>query len=74
MRPVRTEMTAVTHDEATRQAYYKLIPMKRYAETGEIAAAAVFLASGDSAFVNGHTLNVDGGFQTAGLMFGPGAE
>lgn len=67
--PVNTEMTAATHDEAARAAYHDLIPMRRYAEREEIAAAAVFLASADAAFVNGHTLNVDGGFQTAGLMF-----
>jgi 3-oxoacyl-[acyl-carrier protein] reductase len=62
-------MTAVTHDEATRRAYYNLIPMRRYAERDEIADAAVFLASDEARFVNGHTLNVDGGFQAAGLMF-----
>ena len=67
--PVDTEMTAVTHDKETRRAYYNLIPMHRYARTEEIAAAAVFLASPEAAFVNGHTLNVDGGFQAAGLMF-----
>jgi NAD(P)-dependent dehydrogenase (short-subunit alcohol dehydrogenase family) len=67
--PVNTEMTAVTHDEATRQAYYNLIPMRRYAEREEIAAAAVFLASHEADFVNGHTLNVDGGFGAAGLIF-----
>ncbi len=67
--PVNTEMTAVTHDEATRQAYYNLIPMHRYAEQDEIADAALFLASAEAKFVNGHTLNVDGGFQAAGLMF-----
>jgi NAD(P)-dependent dehydrogenase (short-subunit alcohol dehydrogenase family) len=66
--PVNTEMTAVTHDEATRQAYHALIPMRRYAERDEIAAAAVFLASAESSFINGHTLNVDGGFQSSGLM------
>jgi 3-oxoacyl-[acyl-carrier protein] reductase len=62
-------MTAVTHDEATRQAYYDIIPMRRYAEREEIAAAAAFLASSGANFINGHTLNVDGGFQAAGLMF-----
>jgi len=67
--PVNTEMTAVTHDEATRNAYHRLIPMRRYAERDEIAAAAVFLASSEADFVNGHTLNVDGGFAAAGLMF-----
>jgi 3-oxoacyl-[acyl-carrier protein] reductase len=67
--PVNTEMTAVTHDEATRQAYYDLIPMRRYAERDEIADAAVFLASSEADFINGHCLNVDGGFAAAGLMF-----
>jgi 3-oxoacyl-[acyl-carrier protein] reductase len=67
--PVNTEMTAVTHDAATRHAYHNLIPMRRYAERDEIAAAAAFLASDDARFINGHTLNVDGGFAAAGLMF-----
>jgi len=67
--PVNTEMTAVTHDEATRSAYHRLIPMGRYADRDEIASAAVFLSSSEAAFVNGHTLNVDGGFAAAGLMF-----
>ena len=67
--PVNTEMTAVTHDAATRDAYHRLIPMRRYAEQDEIADAAVFLASEDAKFINGHTLNVDGGFQAAGLIF-----
>ena len=67
--PVNTEMTAVTHDEKTRNAYYRLIPMGRYAERDEIADAAVFLASQEADFINGQTLNVDGGFGAAGLMF-----
>jgi len=67
--PVNTEMTAVTHDEGTREAYHRLIPMGRYAERSEIADAAVFLASAEADFVNGHTLNVDGGFAAAGLIF-----
>lgn len=67
--PVNTEMTAVTHDDATRQAYCNLIPMRRYAEREEIADAAAFLASSEAAFINGQTLNVDGGFAAAGLIF-----
>ena len=58
-----------THDAATRQAYYDLIPMRRYAERDEIANAAIFLASSEADFITGHTLNVDGGFGAAGLMF-----
>jgi NAD(P)-dependent dehydrogenase (short-subunit alcohol dehydrogenase family) len=67
--PVNTEMTAVTHDDATRTAYRRLIPMARYAERDEIANAAVFLASSEADFINGQTLNVDGGFSAAGLIF-----
>jgi NAD(P)-dependent dehydrogenase (short-subunit alcohol dehydrogenase family) len=67
--PVNTQMTAVTHDDATRSAYCRLIPMARYAEADEIANAAAFLASSEADFINGQTLNVDGGFGAAGLMF-----
>jgi NAD(P)-dependent dehydrogenase (short-subunit alcohol dehydrogenase family) len=37
-------------------------PMGRLGEPEEIAKAALFLASGDSSFVTGHALSVDGGF------------
>jgi NAD(P)-dependent dehydrogenase (short-subunit alcohol dehydrogenase family) len=67
--PVNTEMTEITHDEATRKEYHRLIPMGRYAERDEIANAALFLASSEADFINGHTINVDGGFAAAGLLF-----
>jgi len=67
--PVNTEMTEITHDEATRKEYHRLIPMGRYAEKDEIANAAAFLASSEADFINGHTINVDGGFAAAGLLF-----
>jgi NAD(P)-dependent dehydrogenase (short-subunit alcohol dehydrogenase family) len=69
--PVVTEMSNGTHTEATRQAYFDRIPLRRYGEQDEIAAAALFLASRESSFVNGHVLNVDGGFNAAGLVFDP---
>lgn len=67
--PIETEMARFAHDEATRAAYNFLVPMGRYGTPDEIADAAVFLASDESAYVHGHTLNVDGGFRAAGLMF-----
>jgi 3-oxoacyl-[acyl-carrier protein] reductase len=69
--PVLTAMTEVTHPKSVRQSYHQRIPMRRYAEPGEIAAAVVFLASDEASFVTGHVLNVDGGFRAAGLMFDP---
>jgi NAD(P)-dependent dehydrogenase (short-subunit alcohol dehydrogenase family) len=57
------------HHRPTREAYYRLLPLKRYAEPDEIAAAALFLASPDSSFVSGHGLNVDGVFGAAGMIY-----
>jgi NAD(P)-dependent dehydrogenase (short-subunit alcohol dehydrogenase family) len=67
---IETEMAKYAHDQATRAAYNYLIPMTRYGTPEEIADAAVFLCSDESRYVQGHTLNVDGGFRAAGLMFG----
>ncbi len=67
---IETEMAKFAHDAATRAAYNYLIPMTRYGTPEEIADAAVFLCSDESRYVHGHTLNVDGGFLSAGLMFG----
>jgi NAD(P)-dependent dehydrogenase (short-subunit alcohol dehydrogenase family) len=66
---IETEMAKFAHDQATRAAYHYLIPMKRYGTPEEIADAAVFLCSDESRYIHGHTLNVDGGFRAAGLMF-----
>ena len=38
------------------------IPLKRFGEADEIAAAAVFLASDESRYMLGAELVVDGGF------------
>jgi|SRR5687768_799229 len=67
--PVDTEQSRGTHTPGTRRAYLDRIPLKRYGQGAEIAAAAVFLASPDASFVAGHILNVDGGFDAAGLIF-----
>jgi 3-oxoacyl-[acyl-carrier protein] reductase len=68
--PIDSDVTRAMHAASgTRDAYLYLVPMHRYGEPDEIGAAAAFLASDDSRYVNGHILNVDGGFGTAGLMY-----
>jgi NAD(P)-dependent dehydrogenase (short-subunit alcohol dehydrogenase family) len=47
--------------EAELAAAARAIPLGRMAEPGEIARAAVFLASDDAQFVTGQTLHVNGG-------------
>jgi 3-oxoacyl-[acyl-carrier protein] reductase len=68
--PIDTDLSRIVHAAGgTRDAYLFLTPQRRYGDVTEIANAAVFLASSDSDYVNGHTLNVDGGFGSAGLMY-----
>ena len=50
----------VTMEEAIKESS-EYLPMGRFGQPEEIAKAALFLASGDSSFVTGHLLLVDGG-------------
>jgi 3-oxoacyl-[acyl-carrier protein] reductase len=67
--PITTPLSTANHTPEQRRAYLERIPMKRYGEMHEVAAAAVFLASDASSYISGHVLNVDGGMNEAGLMF-----
>lgn len=42
-------------------------PMGRFGQPGELAGAAVFLASDAASFVNGETIVVDGGYLSSGV-------
>ena len=67
--PIVTPLSMSNHTDGQKRAYRERIPMQRYGECSEVAAAAVYLASDDASYINGHTLNVDGGMNEAGLMF-----
>ena len=57
---VETEMTG-SLTEQQREAILRQIPAGRVGRPEDVAPAAVFLASEEAAYVNGHVLTVDGG-------------
>jgi NAD(P)-dependent dehydrogenase (short-subunit alcohol dehydrogenase family) len=65
--PIRTPIT--NHGPAQEKAYVDRIPAGSYGTPAATTAAAIYLASDECRFVHGHTLNVDGGFGAAGLIF-----
>ena len=54
--------------EEVRKSFTRAQPLRRPGDTADIAKAALWLASDDSSFVNGHALVVDGGV-TGGRMW-----
>lgn len=62
----RAEVTA----KAIEEGLAKMQPIPRAGRTEDVAAAAVFLASDESSFINGHDLVVDGGV-SGGRMWTP---
>jgi len=66
--PVDTPLTQAVHSEETRESYYRLVPMRRYGSTDEIAAAVTFLVGEESSYITGHVIPVDGGFVAGGVL------
>ncbi len=57
------DFSTTTPEEAAaiRQGYTAYTPMLRLADPDELAVAALFLASGESSFMTGSDMVVDGG-------------
>ena len=61
-----TETNAYLVGDPAVQAFLeRRVPLKRWGKPAEIGGAAVFLASDEAAYVNGHVLTVDGGFSVS---------
>jgi len=59
---IKTRLTAsARNDPAWTVDYLKKIPLNRFGEPEEVAAAVAYLASTDSGFITGHQLVIDGG-------------
>ena len=65
--PIDVPRSRAQHNAERRDAWHRAVPLGRYGEPEEVAAAAVFLASDDASYINGQTISVDGGFTAAGL-------
>jgi NAD(P)-dependent dehydrogenase (short-subunit alcohol dehydrogenase family) len=61
--PLLQELYASDPEQAARRLVH--VPMGRFARAGEIASAALFLASDESSFVTASTFLVDGGLSGA---------
>ncbi len=59
---VNTDMNQDLSEEIVDEETKKIF-MGRFADSGEIASVAVFLASDQARYINGATLTVDGGYQ-----------
>ena len=61
--PTETELFRANNPRGSEgeARYLTKVPMRRFGQPGEIAAAIAFLAGENAAFITGHTLFVDGG-------------
>ena len=66
--PVETPLITRLHTPEDRRAWLAHVPQGRYGEPEEVAAAIAFLLSPEASYINGHTLAIDGGFLSAGIL------
>ena len=62
-----TDLNRDTMGDERKARALARVPMGRFGEVGELAGAAVYLASPAAGYVTGATLPVDGGFLAAGM-------
>jgi NAD(P)-dependent dehydrogenase (short-subunit alcohol dehydrogenase family) len=68
-----SEMTERDLSPSFTGAYHRRIPLRRFSSAAEQASVILFLASDAASYVNGATINVDGG-QMSGFWYLPELE
>jgi len=65
--PLMEKGLAASEDpKAARQTWMNIMPLRRFSKPEEIAAAALYLASDDAAFITGTSFIIDGGVTAGG--------
>ena len=49
-------------DEKSKKGFKKLVPLQRFGKPEEVANLCLFLASDSSSYVNGASIDINGGF------------
>jgi NAD(P)-dependent dehydrogenase (short-subunit alcohol dehydrogenase family) len=60
-------------DDKSGRKYFDKLPLKRAGDPGEVGRACVFLCSGQADFINGTTIEVDGGM-SPGVLYDAGLK
>jgi NAD(P)-dependent dehydrogenase (short-subunit alcohol dehydrogenase family) len=60
-------------DDPTGSTYFDALPLKRGGEPAEVGRTCVFLASGEADFINGTTIEIDGGMMP-GVLYEAGLK
>jgi NAD(P)-dependent dehydrogenase (short-subunit alcohol dehydrogenase family) len=61
------------NDDKTGAVYFEPIPLKRGGEPAEVGQTCVFLASGAADYINGTTIEIDGGM-LPGVLYDAGLK
>jgi NAD(P)-dependent dehydrogenase (short-subunit alcohol dehydrogenase family) len=66
--PIDTPLVRDMVSPAERHQWVARLPLGHYGTADQVAAAALFLAGDEAAYITGHVLAVDGGFLAGGVI------